>query len=158
MKIYITSGTGSATTELGAFDQALLAAGIANHNLIYLSSIIPPASIIAVNKQRPHIGEWGDRLYCVIAQERTSIPNVEVWAGLGWVQDKETGKGLFVEHQGVNQSTVEREIEQSLETLIEGRPTMNFGPMKQHVTGLHCENSPVCALVVATFEAHPWHS
>ncbi|HEX7260011.1 MAG TPA: pyruvoyl-dependent arginine decarboxylase [Candidatus Saccharimonadia bacterium] len=156
MNIYVTAGAGSASTSLGAFDQALLAAGIANYNLIYLSSIVPHGSTI-VTGERPQLsGEWGDRLYVVIAQARTSIPNVEAWAGLGWAQHEETGKGLFVEHHGASKSTVEREIEQSLETLMQGRPNEKFGPIQMQVEGLRCETAPVCVLVAATFITENW--
>ena len=39
--LLVTSGTGEAATEPAAFDGALLDAGIANYNLIRLSSVIP---------------------------------------------------------------------------------------------------------------------
>jgi hypothetical protein len=42
-----------------------------------------------------------------MAEMRVDTPNIEAWAGIGWVQDKETGKGLFVEHEGNSQHTVE---------------------------------------------------
>ena len=45
MKIIVTSGTGEGPTSLAAFDAALLDAGVANYNLICLSSIIPPGSM-----------------------------------------------------------------------------------------------------------------
>ena len=44
MQIHLASGVGSGPTELAAFDAALAAAGVANYNLLYLSSVIPPAS------------------------------------------------------------------------------------------------------------------
>ncbi len=46
MKIYISSGRGTGPTSLSAFDAALNEAGVANYNLIRLSSIIPPDSKI----------------------------------------------------------------------------------------------------------------
>ncbi len=41
-KFFLTSGVGDASTELNAFDAALLNAKIGNTNLIKLSSILPP--------------------------------------------------------------------------------------------------------------------
>jgi arginine decarboxylase len=44
--IQVTTGTGEGPTPLAAFDAALLDAGVANYNLICLSSVIPEASVI----------------------------------------------------------------------------------------------------------------
>ncbi len=44
MKIKVTYGIGEGATKLAAFDRALFDAGIANYNLIKLSSVIPENS------------------------------------------------------------------------------------------------------------------
>lgn len=41
---YITSGVGSGQTELNSFDCALFNSGVANYNLVRISSILPPDS------------------------------------------------------------------------------------------------------------------
>ena len=157
MTIQIASGTGSGPTKLSAFDAALHAAGVANYNLIRLSSIVPPKSkIVAVEgpvTKQP--GKWGDRLYVVMAETRVDTPNVEAWAGIGWVQDKKTGKGLFVEHEGANEHTVRRDITQSLKALMAIR-NVDFGEIQMEVIGKTCVHEPVCALVVATYQASDW--
>ncbi len=157
MVIHIAAGTGTGPTKMAAFDAALLKAGIANHNLIRLSSIVPPASEIAVHDGpiTEKLGEWGDRLYIVMADMRVASPNVEAWAGIGWTQDKETGKGLFVEHEGANEETVKRDIQQSLEALMRNRK-VDFGPISMKVVGKTCLHEPVCALVIAAFKAEDW--
>lgn len=158
MNIQLSSGTGKAHTKLAAFDAALNEAGVANYNLIRLSSIIPPGSQIIVKKPIEHRpGEWGDRLYAVMAEMRVDTPNMEAWAGIGWVQDKESGKGLFVEHEGNNEQTVRRDIKSSLEALM-GVREIDFGEIHMEVAGRTCTHDPVCALVVAVFEAAPWSS
>jgi arginine decarboxylase len=157
MNIHVASGTGSGPTKLAAFDAALQAAGIANFNLIRLSSIVPPSSKI-IEHEGPvakSLGDWGDRLYVVMADYRVDTPNVEAWAGIGWVQDEKTGEGLFVEHEGASQSTVTRDIEQTLQSLIATRG-MQFGPVHMKVAGITCVHAPVCALVIATFQATGW--
>src|SRR5438309_1053120 len=120
MKIQIASGTGAGPTKLAAFDAALLNAGAANYNLIHLSSIIPPDAKIVTSSGpiTTQPGNWGDRLYVVIADIRLDTPNVEAWAGIGWVQDKKTGRGLFAEHVGENEKTVRRDIRDSLEAFM----------------------------------------
>jgi arginine decarboxylase len=156
MKIQIAKGIGTGPTELSAFDAALVDSGVANFNLLYLSSVLPPGSNIEICKDKASPkGSWGDRLYLVIAQKRTIQRNQEVWAGIGWVQDKETKKGLLVEHEGHNEAEVRADIENSLQGLMVNR-NANFGPTHMVVTGVRCEDRPVCALVVAVFESHNW--
>src|SRR6266511_1543838 len=127
MRIQVSKGTGTGLTELAAFDQALVNAGIANFNLIYLSSVLPAGSKVEYKaKPTPPKGEWGDRLYLVRAEMRTSVRNDEAWAGIGWIQDTKDGKGLLVEHEGHSESTVKRDIENSLKSLAKNR-NMKFG-------------------------------
>jgi arginine decarboxylase len=156
MKILISKGAGDGPTELSAFDQALVKAGIANFNLIYLSSVLPPGSdvVVATKPERP-FGNWGDRLYIVIAQMRTIQRNQEVWAGIGWMQDPNTKQGLLVEHEGHSQAEVKADIQNSLNGLAKNRH-QEFGPVHMEVIGTRCESRPVCALVVAVFESEPW--
>ena len=62
LDITVRTGTGTARTLLAAFDSALLSAGVANFNLITLSSVIPPrSSVRVVDTTLP--GGHGDRLY-----------------------------------------------------------------------------------------------
>jgi Pyruvoyl-dependent arginine decarboxylase (PvlArgDC) len=73
--IRLTSGFGTGPTRLAAFDAALREAGIANFNLILLSSVIPAGSELvdagaAAEPRSPPIGDWGDRLYIVLADQR----------------------------------------------------------------------------------------
>jgi len=156
MKIRITEGVGTGPTELAAFDQALVKGGIANYNLIYLSSVLPPESDVEFSTRPPEAeGEWGDRLYVVMAQKRTSLRNQEVWAGIGWMQDPETKQGLLVEHEGHSETEIRDDIEHTLAALARNR-RMTFGPINMHVVGTKCTTVPVCALVVAVFEATSW--
>lgn len=159
MIIKVSAGHGSGPTKLSAFDAALNNTGVANYNIIRLSSVIPPNSKIKVNKKAltnlP--GEWGDRLYVVMAEERVDTPNVEAWAGIGWVQEKETGKGLFVEHEGNSEKSVRSDIRQSLEALMATR-NVDFGDIQMKVTGVTCKHHPVCAIVVAVYQASNWEN
>ncbi|MDQ1427092.1 MAG: arginine decarboxylase [Acidimicrobiaceae bacterium] len=155
LRISVTTGTGEAPTELAAFDRALLDAGIANHNLLPLSSMIPPGAEVR-EKEAPEADTWGQVLYVVLAQQRESRVGVEAWAGLGWVQDEDTGRGMFVEHEGGNRRSVEAQIEASLYSMIASR-AMSFGPIQTAIAGSTCHILPVCAVVVAVYGApHPW--
>lgn len=157
MNIYLTKGTGVGPTTLAAFDSALFDAGIANYNLITLSSVIPAGTKITKlhKKDMPVLGEWGDRLYVVMAEYRTAEIGVEVWAGVGWVVEKATGRGLFVEHEGTNKAKVSRDIQHSLQALMKTRG-VDFGDIHMELNGIICEDEPVCAMVVVAYKAESW--
>jgi arginine decarboxylase len=157
MKIQISSATGEAFTELAAFDAALHVAGVDNYNLIRLSSVIPPKSFVEVCKGPVSRLDsvWGDKRYVVLAEYRQSIKGKDAWAGIGWVQDSEDGRGLFVEHEADNREQVEADIRASLTDLMKTRG-VDFGKIKMKVTGVTCVDKPVCALVVAQYEQEGW--
>ena len=161
MLIQVASGIGTGPTKLSAFDAALNATGVANYNLLRLSSVVPPNSEIVINKEAIPKGKvggrWGDRLYVVMAEKRVDTPNAEAWAGIGWVQDKKTRKGLFVEHEGSSEARVKRDITQSLEALMATR-NIDFGEINMEVVGGTSTHHPVCALVVAVYEPSSWDS
>jgi arginine decarboxylase len=154
MKISVRSGVGTGPTALAAFDEALRTAGVANFNLIRLSSIIPPGAEVTDKETEPVRGGWGDRLYAVYAEMRVEEPNEEAWAGVGWVQD-ENGQGLFVEHEGNSENQVRADIMDSLTSMMKAR-LGNYRPIEMRVVGKTCKDRPVCALVVAAYETHGW--
>jgi arginine decarboxylase len=159
MVIKLATGIGSGPTELSAFDSALNHAGVANYNLIRLSSVIPPETTISVQDHALEDlpGGWGDRLYVVMAEQRESTPNREAWAGIGWVQDQETGRGLFVEHEGESERTVREDISDSLHALMATR-NVNFGEIQMKVVGAMCHRDPICAMAVAVYQASDWEN
>jgi arginine decarboxylase len=157
LKIRLSAGAGSGPTKLAAFDTALRRAGVANYNLIRLSSIIPPGTCITISDAPWHDngGEWGDRLYLVYAEMRVDEPGKQAWAGVGWSQDKETGRGLFVEHEGHSEQEVREDIRRSLQAMIRERQG-EFGSVHMKVIGIDCKDHPVCALVAAVYRSEPW--
>jgi arginine decarboxylase len=154
MNIYLTYGTGEAPTELSAFDAALFDTGIANYNLIRLSSVIPDNSKIIEGKIDWNQREFGHRLYLVMSQQTETKPGKEAWAGVGWLQDKD-GKGLFVEHHGSSEKLVKENIIKSLTNMQKYRPE-KFGPIQHKLMGIMCKRQPVCALVCAVFKSEKW--
>lgn len=155
MPIPIACGIGEGATELVAFDAALVDAGVADRNLILLSSVLPPGSTVArVERIAETPGFWGDRLYCVLAQARTSDPGTEAWAGIGWMQD-DTGRGLLVEHHATSEPALSALIEASLRGLGRNRKRA-FAHTGAAIVGSRCSGAPVCTLVVAAFAAEAW--
>jgi arginine decarboxylase len=158
MQINVISGTGYGPTELAAYDAALIQTGMENRNLIPLSSIIPPAAEVVVHDSPvPGPGIWGDRIYAVLAQKRTSYHGTEVWAGIGWIEFEDGSGGLFVEHDGHSRSTVERSIRSSLTALMKNRgKEPNDSLIRMKVAGATCHDQPACALVLAVYASQDW--
>lgn len=155
LKIKIASAVGSGPTPLAAFDAALQGAGIENYNLIPLSSVIPGGAIVEQGRFCTPASEYGHRLYVVMARHETSEVGEEAWAGLGWTQEPETGKGLFVELHGTSKRSVETAIEATLDSMKATRP-YDYGKNEAEITGIACEGDPVCALVIAVYQSEPW--
>jgi arginine decarboxylase len=157
MKLYVSTAIGRGSTELSAFDAALIDAGVANFNLIRLSSVIPAKSTVERVDQSPfaRAGEWGDRLYVVYAEKRTSTPGEQVWAGVGWAQDASTGRGLFVEHEGRDRDQVCGELDASLHDLQRNRG-LDRSIVETSVIGAMCTGMPTCALVICAYGTSPW--
>ena len=157
LHIPVVSGSGTGPTELAAFDAALVAAGIADRNLIRLSSVIPPGAVVERSSGPVHApGDWGDRLYVVLAELRTTQLHDRLAAGIGWVQTDD-GKGLFVEHEGHSLDEVQTHIHDSLESLVRSRD-VEFGEPQMHVVETVCDGPAACALVAAVVESAPWRA
>lgn len=156
MKITLSTGRGEAPTPLAAFDAALRDAGIANYNLLCLSSVIPPGTTIVRAKHQAEGDEYGHRLYLVMARESVAEPGQTAWAGLGWTQTADDGRGLFVELHGTDRADVEHRIHATLQSMIASRP-FSYGPIQSEIAGITCQDQPVCALVVAVYQSEGWN-
>jgi arginine decarboxylase len=114
MEIHIVWGEGEGKTTVSAFDKALAMAGIHNYNLIYLSSVIPPGSVIIESCKMGYIvgAGVGDMLRVVISRKISTKTGSWISAGLGWVQAEEGG--IFIE------LATDSRAEECKELLIEG--------------------------------------
>jgi arginine decarboxylase len=108
-----TAGHAEGGTALNAFDNALLAAGIGNINLIKVSSIVPPeVQIIELPKIKP--GALVPTAYAAMTSE---VPGETVAAAVGWALPDDPAKpGVIMEFHGVaDRATAERAIDAMLE-------------------------------------------
>ncbi|ACQ79119.1 Pyruvoyl-dependent arginine decarboxylase [Beutenbergia cavernae DSM 12333] len=155
--IRISTGTGSGRTTLSAFDAALRSAGVADFNLLRLSSIIPPGStVLEVGAADQLSGAHGDRLYCVYAEAHAELPHHEAWAGIAWAIALDgSGGGLFVEHEGPSREQVDRDLTATLEDLVDRRGG-GYEIAGRAITSAMCETEPVCAVVIASYAARGW--
>jgi arginine decarboxylase len=156
MKIIITTGVAEGPTSVAAFDAALRQAGVENYNLISLSSIIPPDSTIERGAFVTPFNEYGHRLYVVMARCDADVIGTEAWAGVGWTQEPEDGRGLFVELHAPSKQAVEEAIEASLVSMMESRGHQ-YNPIQSAITGIECRGDPVCAVVIAVYQSQGWN-
>ncbi len=154
MKIIVTWGTGEGPTKLAAFDSALMSAGIANYNLIKLSSIIPPGSRVVVKKFKAGREEFGNKLYVVLSERIETRNGFFAVAGLGWIQAKD-GRGLLVEHWGESKTEVRELIKKSLLHMASERG-WKCGRIRNKIASIKCKGLPVCAVVAAVFVSENW--
>ena len=157
MQIKITSAVGSGPTTLAAFDAALRSAGIENYNLIPLSSVIPGKAELQRARYVTPRHEYGHRLYVVMARHDATQAGEEAWAGLGWTQEPDTRRGLFVELHGSSRRSVETAIGSTLDSMKRDRP-YDYAKNESEVVGITCDDDPVCALVVAVYASEPWRT
>lgn len=153
LDITVRTAVGTGRTLLSAFDTALHGAGVADFNLIILSSVIPPHSSVTVGGG-PVAGGHGDRLYCVESVAYADHPGEMVSAGIGWVIHPTIG-GLFVEHKGGSEESVEEQIRLSLADMAETRG-VDFGEVHTAIVSAHCVDRPVCALAIAAYQVIGW--
>ena len=92
---YLVKGFAEGETELNAFDNALLAAGVGNTNLVRMSSILPPSCQEVAPVKLP----YGALVPIAYADEASSIPGETVSAGVALgVTDDPTLPGVIMEH------------------------------------------------------------
>jgi arginine decarboxylase len=100
-RIFFTRGVGKHRHNLESFEAALRDAGIAQCNLVKVSSILPPSCKIVSAKVGLPMLKPGQITYCVMAETRTDEPNRLVSAGIGLaVPAKGDQFGYISEHHG----------------------------------------------------------
>lgn len=160
-RIRVGAAVGRGRTSLSAFDDALARLGVGDVNLIRLSSVIPPRAsleVVADGSVAPAGTEWGDRLYCVYAAQTAVEVDQQAWAGIGWTKVADgDGRGLFVEHEAVDEGSLHRRIADSLGDMAARRPQSFEEPRSVRI-GAVCDEPgvAVCALVLAAYESEGW--
>lgn len=157
LTIRVSRGTGSGPTRLAAFDAALQSAGVADLNLVRLSSVIPPgAQVVEVPSLEQLSGGHGDVLLCVYADAYASTPGEDAWAGVAWSTHTDgSGAGLFVEHSGSSEPSVRHDLKATLAAMSRTRAAA-YGMAGETITSAHCVDHPVCAVVVAAYQTVGW--
>ena len=155
VRLPVHAATASGRTLLSAFHRALLACGVGHFNLVRLSSVIPPGVSVVPAEGVAVRGGWGDRLYCVYAEQCVTTPGEQAWAGVGWIQRLDGGGGLLVEHEAGDEEEVVELIRASLADMAAVEPHA-FAAPEWVVVGARCEDQPVVALVIVPFVTALW--
>lgn len=100
-RIFFTRGVGKHRHNLESFEAALRDAGIAQFNLVKVSSIFPPGAKIVSSQVGLKTLHPGQIVHCVMAEARTDEPNRLVSAGIGLAVPRDgTHYGYISEHHG----------------------------------------------------------
>ncbi len=98
-QMFFTKGVGKHRHNLQSFEAALRRAGIAQFNLVRVSSIFPPNCKIVSRERGLKQLKAGAIVHCVIADIRTDEPNRLVAAGIGLaLPAKKLDYGYISEH------------------------------------------------------------
>ncbi|GBC97862.1 Pyruvoyl-dependent arginine decarboxylase [bacterium HR17] len=95
-RLYLVAGKAEGNTPLNAFDNALLAAGIGDVNLIKVSSIVPPGAEIVSDKPRLPRGAL---VPCVYSERVSTTPGERIAVALA-VGLADDGFGVVMESEG----------------------------------------------------------
>lgn len=155
MKIEIVRAVGYGRTTIGAFDNALCSAGVANFNLIKLSSVIPEKchEIEEVKKYERKLVH-GDKLYCIYS----SNVDKDVAAGIAYDREAQDGLGVFVEEAGESEAVVSERLNVSLDDLFLSRKWSKDANNRHEfvIRAEAREGLLACALVIAVLKEEGW--
>ena len=144
-----TAGNAEGGTPLNAFDNALLAAGIGNINLVRISSILPPGvEVVPLPRIKP-----GAIVPTAFAAQTSEVPGEVVAAAVGWARPEDpTKNGVIMEfHDKATKEEAERMIVQMLEEAFRTR-RQRIHDMKVFATEHRVEHTG-CALAAVTLLA-----
>jgi arginine decarboxylase len=103
--MFFTKGVGHHRNKLQSFELALRSAGIEKCNLVYVSSIFPPACKIISREEGIQLLEPGQITFAVLAKEQTNEPNRLLSAAIGLARPKNSQQyGYISEHHGFGET------------------------------------------------------
>ena len=144
-----TAGSAEGSTALNAFDNALLAAGIGNINLVRISSILPPGvDLVPLPRIKP-----GAIVPTAYAAQTSEVPGEVIAAAVGWARPEDPERnGVIMEfHDKATREEAERMVVQMLEEAfrVRGQSIRDF----RVVAVEHRVERTGCALAAVTLLA-----
>ena len=144
---FVTSGKAlSMVSRLNTFDLALKDAGIAQCNLVSVSSIIPPNCEETALKTLP----VGSITYAVISKAEGKAETIS--AGIAWGVGKRDGPGIVAEACGkMNEATARKKLDKKIQEMANIRG-IKLGEVKYRIETLDVpDNSYGCVAAVLVF-------
>ncbi len=133
--MFFTKGDGKHRQNLQSFEEALRDAGIAEYNLVRVSSIYPPGCKIVSRARGLKELQPGQIVFCVLAETRTNEPNRLACAGIGLaVPANKEHHGYIAEHHGfgMNRKTCADYVEDMAATMLATTRGIDLDPDKAY--------------------------
>ena len=107
-KLFLTGGVGVHKEKLTSFEMAFREAGIAQYNLVRVSSIFPPGCKIVQREDGLPLLQPGEIVFAVIAEMATNEPGRRIAASIGVARPADIDKyGYLSEHHSFGQTEQE---------------------------------------------------
>jgi len=104
-KVFLTKGVGKDKEKLTSFEKALRDAGIAQFNLVSISSIFPPGCKLIPKKEGLKLLKPGQIVYVVMSRNSTNEPHRLITASVGMAIPKDPNQyGYLSEHEGFGET------------------------------------------------------
>jgi arginine decarboxylase len=104
-KMFLTKGVGRHKEELQSFELALRDAGIAEYNLVQVSSIFPRKCRRISREDGKKLLHTGQMVFCVMARIATNEPNRLVVSSIGLAQPTDASHyGYISEHHAFGET------------------------------------------------------
>ena len=104
-RIFLTKGVGKHREKLASFEDALRTAGVAEYNLVRVSSIYPPGCKLISRTQGKKLLGPGQIVYCVMAENATNEPHRLVASSIGLALPRARDNyGYLSEHHSFGES------------------------------------------------------
>ena len=131
-KYIITKGSGNSTYEINAFDNALISSGIADYNLVKLSSILPPHCFQVTSVDLPK----GEILHTAYGSFVEDSPKTTISAAVAIALPKDRSlPGVIMEAAGIYSiKTVEMMVEEMLQTAMGVRKIKEYTIQKESIS------------------------
>src|SRR5437773_492259 len=104
-KLFLTKGVGKHREKLTSFEMALRSAGIAEFNLVRVSSIYPPAAKVVSRNEGLRYLRPGEIVFIVMSENATNEPHRLIAASVGLAIPKDKNLfGYLSEHHSYGQT------------------------------------------------------
>jgi len=103
-QLFLTKGVGRHKAKIVSFEMALREAGIAQYNLVEVSSIFPPKCEIITEESGVKCLSPGEIVFCVMSRNSTDEAHQLMASSIGLaIPIAEDGYGYLLEHQSFNE-------------------------------------------------------